>query len=319
MAEIGHPAKTRIDLTISVVHHRDKKFLEKCLDSILKETKNITFEIFVVDNCSNDKIPELLKEKYSGVKLIRNDKIEGFAKNHNKVLEKAEGKYVAVLNNDIVLLDNTLDKLVGYLKNHPQLGGVACKVYVGNNSALSTPAKKFFTPTNVFLDTFFGVSGLRKIFPKSIFLQEIPFGKINPEKICNNVISMSGCCMVMKKKAVEDIGLFDESFFLYLEDTDLFYRLRKKGWLIGYYPKASVFHYGCSSIKSFSKTQRKLYEKSFNRFFYKHYGQKAVVLYKLLTLLIAIPVYFHSLYLEKRNRTSRSGGDGTVHPNGVKQ
>ncbi|MCK4352505.1 glycosyltransferase family 2 protein [candidate division WOR-3 bacterium] len=288
-----------LDLTISIVHHKNRKFLEQCLDSIFKETKDIDFEIFVVNNCLNNGILELIREKYPIIKLIQNEKPEGFAKNHNKVLRQANGKYALVLNDDTVILDNAFDKLVKFMENNSKVGAVGCKMY--STDELTPPQvgcyRKFPTPFRLFCHTFMGVAGLRRIFPSSHFLREIGLGESEPNKECD-AAEVSGCCMMVRKEVIKDIGYLDESFYMYLEDTDWYYRMNKADWRIHYYPKASIIHYGSGSLGFHSMKREQLYQQSINHFFMKHYGKKSVFLYLCFSALLFPISGIHKLYLK---------------------
>ncbi|MFA5033605.1 MAG: glycosyltransferase family 2 protein [bacterium] len=294
--------KNHIDLSISIVHHKNKEFLEKCLDSIFKETKNVTLEIFVIDNCSNDKIPELIKKKYPGITLIRNNKTEGFASNHNKALKLANGRYLLILNNDTIILDSAFDKMVQFMDTNLTIGALGCKMYLTEKmDSASPPSSKYsFTPLREFWDSLVGHSGIQKIFHNSPLIYKPGCSTAGPKAVDteNEVAHISGACMMVRKEVATQVGLMDENYMMFLEETDWCYRIKKQGWKMYYYPKAYIIHYGSKSLGYFENTRKKLHEESLAYFFKKHYGIGGFLLFKMLRIVLFPLMSIHKLYLK---------------------
>jgi GT2 family glycosyltransferase len=310
--ETERSAQTVIDLTVSIVHHKNKDLLEKCLDSIFKETKSITFEIFVIDNCSNDKIPELLKKKYPKIKLIQNTKAEGFASNHNKALRLANGGYWLILNNDTVILDSAFDKMVRFLDENLTVGALGCKMYLTDpptkkgggsekmGSASPPPSQYPFTPFREFFDTFAAYSGIQKMFRNTNLIYTLGCGTMGPKgtDLEREVAHVSGACMMVRKEVAMQVGLMDENYIMFLEETDWCFRIKKQGWKIYYYPKAYIVHYGAQSLRFFNEHRKKLHEKSLAYFFKKHYGLSGFLLFKILRIILFPFSFIHKSYLK---------------------
>ncbi|MDD5528856.1 MAG: glycosyltransferase family 2 protein [bacterium] len=292
-----------VDLSISIVHHKNRELLEECLDSILKETKSITFEIFVIDNCSNDKISELLKKKHPKIKLIQNAKAEGFASNHNKALKVASGRYLLILNNDTVILDSAFDKMVNFMDKNPTTGAVGCKQYLSYDIPQLPPSKYSMTPFREFFDTFAGCSGIQKMFRNSNLIYTFGCSAMGPKEIDfeGEVAHINGACMMVRKSVVEQVGLLDENYTMFLEETDWCFRIKQAGWKIYYYPKAYIIHYGAKSLGFFDRNRKRLHEKSLSYFFRKHYGKKGVYLFKGLRIIIFPFRGLFDLYLFVKN------------------
>lgn len=291
-----------IDLSISIIHHnKNRQLLKECLDSIFRETQNISFEIFLVDNCSEDNLPEFVK-KYPSITLIQNQQREGFAKNNNKALKTAKGRYLLLLNDDTLILDSALSKMVKFLDKHPKIGALTCKAYPTKEMDVtpSCPSKYNFTPFREFFDTFASYSGLTRIFKNTTFVYTLGCGTFGPKGVDfeAEVAHVSGSCMMVRKTAAEQVGLMDENFIMFLEETDWCYRIKKHGWKIYYYPKTYIIHYGGQSLEFLDKNRHFLHEKSLAYFFKKHYGNKGLFTFKTLRILLFPFSTAYNLYLK---------------------
>lgn len=214
----------QVDLSILIVHHRNRQLLEQCLDSIYKET-SVNFEIIVVDNCSGDGTPEFIKHRYPDITLIQNTKIEGFARNHNKVLKVATGRYLLLLNDDTIILNHALDKMVKFMDRHTDMGILGCKMQANDGRVQTVAYKRFPSALRLFFEDIYGMSGLRKIFPNNWLYNLLGMGTLAQNRSME-VARLNGACMLVRRELIEKIGLFDEQFFMYMEETDLCYRAK---------------------------------------------------------------------------------------------
>lgn len=227
----------KFDLSIIIVNYNTKALLKQCLESIFN------YKVIVVDNGSGDGSAEMVKKDFSKVKLIVNKKNLGFAKANNQALQQAQSEYVLFLNSDTIVPKETIPKLLSYLEKHPEVGVVTPKLELRSGEIDPDCHRGFPQPWAAFC--YF--SGLEKLFPKSKF-----FGQYHQTwKNLNVVHEIDSCCgafMLARKKILDEVGGFDESYFFYGEDLDLCYRIKQKGWKIIYYPKAKAIHYkGVSS------------------------------------------------------------------------
>ena len=266
-----------MDLSIIIVSYNNKKLLKHTIDSIYRTQQNINFEIVVVDNNSTDGSVDLIKQKYKQVKLIENNNNLGFSKANNKGINQSKGKYILLLNSDTVVTNNCFEKCVKYMDEHPGIGALGCKVVLPDGK-LDPACKRSFPTPEV---SFYRMMGLSKLFPKSR-----RFGKYNltylDENEIHDVDCLVGAFMMVRREVIDEVGLLDENFFMYGEDIDWCYRIKKAGWKIVYYPEAQIIHYkGGSSDK---KNPKLIYEfyRSMYLFYNKHYKAK----YSFITTLL---------------------------------
>lgn len=272
-----------MDLSIIIVSYNTKEFLKRCLESIYKTTKNMSFETIVIDNASTDGTKEeVQKLKYPNFTFIQNKGNLGFSKGNNVGVKRAKGSYLLFLNPDIEVHSATLEGMVKFMEEHQDAGATTCKVIMPNGKIDDASHRGFPTPWNSF--THF--SGLSKLLGKTKLFGGYNLGYLDFSKI-HEVDVLAGAFVLVRKKAGEDVGWWDEDYFFYGEDIDFCYMLKQKGWKIYYVPQYSVLHYkGVSGgIKKVSKhittaseeTRIKAQQERFRamRLFYKkHYEQK---------------------------------------------
>jgi len=224
------------DLSIIIVNFNTKQLLYECLDSIQSKVKEITYEVFVVDNASIDGSAEMVEREFPWVKLIKNKENLGFAKANNQAIGKAKGEIILLLNSDTLIIDNNIKPLLTFMKNHKNVGIVGCKV-LDENGNLSYTAINF--PDLISEWWFFSYDIIRRILNVSFYkkYKGINYDKISP------VDWVSGCAFFIKKEVIKKIGMLDENFFLYYEDTEYCYRAKKAGFEVIYYPFYKILHY----------------------------------------------------------------------------
>lgn len=235
------------DLSIIIVSFNTKELVLSAVGSIKKNTKGITLEIIVVDNASTDGSPEAISN-LDGVKLINNKNNIGFAGANNQGIRIAKGRYVLLLNSDTIISDNLLKEMVLWMDRKPKAGIATCSLKNKNGSIQGTGG---FFPTlpRVFswmtIQDLPFVDRLIKPFhparPKS-FAGETEFYKRQRE-----LDWITGAFMLIRKDVFEKAGLFDEDYFMYAEDVDFCYRVKKQDWKIWYLPQWSIIHYGGAS------------------------------------------------------------------------
>lgn len=271
-----------MDLSIIIVSYNTKELLNDCLKSLKLATSKLKTEIFVVDNDSYDGTPDMVKKKYPWVKLIDNKKNLGFSKANNQALKIAKGKYVLILNPDTQVPEHTLTKMVDFMNKNPDVGIATCRIEFPNGNLDVDCRRHFPTPWRAF--THF--SGLSKIFPKSKIFDQYNYGYM-PADIEHEIDACVGAFMMIPKKAIDKVGMFDEEFFFYGEDLDWCWRFHEVGYRIVYTPSAKIIHYkGASSgIKKSSQNVTKATRESKKRvmkesvramriFYRKHLRQK---------------------------------------------
>jgi O-antigen biosynthesis protein len=226
------------DISIVIVNYNVRDHLDACLASIFKSKKDkYKIEIFVVDNNSIDGSSAFIRNKYPSINLIDNDNNLGFAKANNIALNKVQGEYILILNPDTILEEETFDKLIAFCKQNKNIGAISSKL-IQANGKLDLACKRSFPSLSVALPR---ILGLSKMFPKSKL-----FGKYNLSYLDENktyeVDAICGAFMFIPKYVLDRVGLFDEDYFMYGEDLDLCFRIKKAGYKIVYFPEVKTVH-----------------------------------------------------------------------------
>ena len=262
-------------LSIVIVSYNVRSYLEACLQSVRKALEGIEGEVFVVDNHSSDDTVSVLRSQYSWVRLIENQENLGFAKANNIAIRQSQGDYVLLLNPDTVVGEQTLRSALLFMDEHPKAGGAG--VMMLNTDGTRAPESRRALPTP-------WVSCLKMLgFTMRYYMSHLPWDA--PGRI--DVVSGAFC--LLRKEALDKIGLLDEDFFMYGEDIDLSYRLLKAGWENWYLPYAIVHHKGKSTQKSDYRYVHIFYQ-AMLIFFRKHYSHLSI----FYTLPVKMAIYFRA-------------------------
>lgn len=261
--------------------------MEQCLHSVLKASKNITTEIFVIDNNSVDGSAQLIHEKFPNIKFIQNTINVGFSKANNQAIKQSKGKYVLLLNPDTIVEEDTFEKVISFMNAHPVAGGLGVKMIDGKGTFLPESKRGLPTPWVAFYKIF----GLSKLFPSSKRFGKYHLSYLDKNEI-HEVDVLAGAFMFMRKSALDKVGLLDETFFMYGEDIDLSYRITLGGYKNFYFPETTIIHYKGESTKKGSLNYVKVFYNAMIIFAKKHFpGGKAGV----FALLIQLAIYFRAL------------------------
>ncbi len=236
-------------LSIVIVSYNVKEFLEQCLLSVLKAMKNIEGEIFVVDNNSVDGTQSMLKAKFNlpNVHLMFNKENVGFGRANNQALRLCKGEFVLVLNPDTLLQEDTLEKMIAFMRTDEKIGAAGCKLLNADGSFQLSCRRSFPSPEV----SFYKIIGLSRLFPKSRRFARYNLTYRSTEETYE-VDALMGAFMFLRREVLETVGLFDEAFFMYGEDLDWCYRIKQAGWKIYYYPGTQIIHYKGESAKKMS-------------------------------------------------------------------
>ena len=205
-------------ISIIIVNYNVRYFLEQALLSVQQAVQNIDAEIFVVDNNSVDDSVEMVKERFPSVHLIANTHNPGFSAANNQAIHLATGQYILLLNPDTVLEEDTLDKTIAFMDTHPRAGGLGVKMIDGAGNFLPESKRGLPTPFVAFSKAF----GLSKLFPNSETFNRYHLGYLDKDKT-HEIEILAGAFMLMRKKVLDEVGLLDETFFMYGEDICLLY------------------------------------------------------------------------------------------------
>lgn len=271
------------DLSIIVLSYNTKEITSQCLKSLIKNlsSSSIEFEILGVDNASGDGSIEMLKElesKNSEFKTILLNENYGYSKANNKAFEQSQGRYILFLNSDVIVKDIDFGNIVRYMDSNLKIGALTVRVDLQNGTI--DPASHRGFPTLWRSLCYF--SGMEKIFGKIPIMNKFIGGYHllgSNMKVIHEIDSLSGAFFLTRKEIVKQLNGFDENFFMYGEDIDLSYRIKKMGYKILYYPLYFVLHLKYKSgLGNHDDAVRKRIHNNFYEamkiFYKKHYDNK---------------------------------------------
>ena len=262
-------------LSVVIVSYNVRSYLEQCLQSVQKALEGIEGEVFVVDNHSTDDSVATVSRDYPWVALIENQENMGFARANNIAIRQSKGDYVLLLNPDTVVEEATLRSVLAFMESHPKAGGAGVKMH--NEDGTKAPESRRALPTP-------WVSCLKMLgFDKRYYMSHLTWDE--PGRI--DVISGAFC--FLRRKALDEVGLLDEDFFMYGEDIDLSYRLLKGGWENWYLPYGITHYKGRSTQKSDYRYVHIFYQ-AMLIFFRKHYSHLSI----FYTIPIKMAIYFRA-------------------------
>jgi len=303
-----------IELAVIIVNYNSNEVLENCLQSIFKAELPFKYEILIIDNAS-EKSPDYIINKYPDVLLIENDKNVGFAAANNIGISKSEGKYILLLNPDTIINENSLLPMINYLDGHKDVGIVGCKIFLLNGeierSTHSFPTLlKEFVHANEFIKQIFGYGTfLGKALARLFNFKSLE--SYWPHDSIREVDHVTGACMMVKREAINKVGLLDEAFFLYNEEVEWSYRMKLAGLKSVYLPKPNIIHlFGHSTGQKVQKqVVNKLLLERYRGMFYffqKHSSKTKLFLFKLIVFegfsLRLIVSYFKSFFTSRAKR-----------------
>lgn len=266
--------------SIIIVNFNVKDFLAHALRTIQKSIgfatqrrPELKTEIFVVDNASDDGSIEMLRSQFPDVITIENNKNLGFARANNIALAKSSGEYMLLMNPDTLVQEDTIDVMITAFENDPEIGMAGCKILNPDGTLQLACRRGFPTPWVAFTK----ISGLSSIFPRTKL-----FGKYNvtyrdPDG-SYDVDAISGSFMMIRRKAYEQIGGLDESFFMYGEDLDWCYRIQTAGWKIRYVADTKIIHYKGESTRRSDIDEIRTFYKAMSVFVKKNISRSSVVI-----------------------------------------
>jgi len=274
-----------VDLSITIVNYNTRDLLEQCLNSIITGTAGITYEIIVVDNASTDKSIEMMKTKYPQVKIITNNTNLFFTKAHNQALKISNGRYLMILNSDTFILDNAFQKLVDFMDKHSKAGACGPKIF---NAGMTLQHSSDRMPT--FLYGLFDVLFINTLFPNNPIRKHRIHADWDRNSL-QQVDSVAGCCVLVRKEVTEKVGLLDEGFLIYWEEIDWCTRIVQSGWKIYYIPESQIVHYWQVAMDKHGRGKKeRIFNNSFLYYYRKHYGLIAWIILAAILRLWKVPV-----------------------------
>ena len=232
-------------ISVVVVSYNVRDFVKQCLTSLSRSHFTGRVETILVDNNSYDGTVEMVQRRFPQVLVIQNSENRGFAAAANQGIAASSGEMVLVLNPDTILEEQTLQVLVDYLREHPDVGCVGPKI-LNSDGSLQQACKRSFPRPWV---AFTRLLGLARLFPKSRLFGQYNLTYLDPDQT-HTVDAVSGSCMCITRRVIEEVGPMDEAFFLFGEDLDYCYRIHQAGYEVRYHPATQIVHYKGESVKT---------------------------------------------------------------------
>lgn len=283
-----------MDLSVVILSYNTRDLLAQTLRTVEDAVEGLAAEVIVVDNASRDGSAEMVEEQFPAARVIRNQQNIGFAAGNNVALRQVEGRHVLLLNSDTVVRRDTLRCLTAFLDEHPEAGAAGCKILNPDGTLQLSCRRGFPTPMAAFCK----MSGLSRLFPNSPRMARYNLTYLDPEKT-HEVDALSGSCMMVRKEAMDQVGLLDEDYFFYGEDLDWCFRIREAGWRIYYVPATEIIHFKGESSRAEQMRFRYRFYEAMSIFVAKHMQRRyrffplwilhlGIVLYGSLSLVASI-------------------------------
>lgn len=267
-----------IDLSVVIVNWNTRELLARCLASVFETASDLDLEILVVDNASSDGSADAVRKHFPQVRLIENSENTGFARANNQAIRNSSGRCIVLLNPDTELSPGALTTLVRFMETCPRCGAAGARLINPDGSPQPSCGPK---PTlRRELCGLFHLDGLT-----SRGCSDMGVGASMAPK---EVSVLQGACMLLRRDALDEVGLLDEDYFIYSEEVDLCHRLGTSGWKVYWVPQAVVMHHGGQSTSQAAGNMFLHLYGSKVLFFRKHHGSLSAQLYKLILLASAL-------------------------------
>lgn len=275
-----------VDVSIIIVSYNTRAILLDCLASIYQWLPSRTSEIIVIDNASIDGSAEAVAQRFANVMLLRNAENIGFAAANNQGIQRASGQFLLLLNPDTFFIEDAISPLIAFMEQHAEAGMAGCKIL--NRDGSLQPS-------------YFPLPNLASVLWTAFFFDRLaPLNHVNGKWVLRHqpaaspfrVQRLLGAFLFVRREVFKKIGGFDEGFFLYSEEEDLCYRVLQLEWVIYYFPQISIIHLGGQSAPRTDPRAVVYANESKVRFFRKHYGPAAQLLFRsiwFVALIIRMP------------------------------
>ena len=288
-------------LSVIIVNYNVKYYAEQCLNSLVRALDGIESEVFVVDNHSKDDSAGYLARRFKWVSLIDSNHNLGFARANNIAIGQSSGEYVLLINPDTFVGEDTIRSVLAFMEEHPRAGGAGVKMFNPDGTRAMESRRGLPTP----LTSFYKMFGLCARFPRSRTFGRYYMGYLSwDEPVRIEVISGAFC--LLRRSAIDKVGVLDEDFFMYGEDIDLSYRLLKGGFENWYLP-FPILHYKGESTHKTSFRYVHVFYQAMLIFFRKHYGHLSFC----ITIPVKVAIYakaFAALVAMQSSRLRKSLG-----------
>jgi GT2 family glycosyltransferase len=270
-----------MNLSIVIVSWNTQRLLSLCLHSIQNATKSETLadvEVIVVDNVSSDGSAEMVRQHFPWVHLIQSPENLGFARANNLAIRQSTGRYVLLLNPDTEVLSGAIEALLEFMETHPEVGAAGSRL---------------LNPDGTLQPSCFPAPTLTRELWRLLHLDRVyPYGTYRmfawSTTVPKAVDIVQGASLIVRRSVLDHVGILDEDYFIYTEEVDLCYRIRRAGWSIFWVPSAQVIHYGGQSTQQVAAEMFLQLYQSKLVYFRKHHGRWGAMLYKLILFIVGV-------------------------------
>lgn len=276
-------------LSVVIVNYNVRLYVEQCIRSVLRAVEGMEAEVWVVDNASTDGSVEYLQEVFPQINIIANKENHGFSYANNQAIRQSKGEYVLLLNPDTIVGEDVLKGCTDFLDSHPKVGATGVRMLYADGRFAVESRRGVPTP----FTSFCKMAGLCNLFPRNKTFGRYYMQYLNPDE-ANPIEVISGAFNMMRRKALDEIGLLDETFFMYGEDIDLSYRLILGGWQ-NYYLPLNILHYKGESTQKSSFRYVHIFYNAMLIFFNKHFGKRYMLLGYLIKLAVCVRAFLDVL------------------------
>ncbi|MGO9138326.1 MAG: glycosyltransferase family 2 protein [Syntrophales bacterium] len=262
-----------IDVSVCIVNWNTKYLTSQLIESIHKTVKKLSIEVFIVDNASTDGSVEHILNNYPNVNIIKNSVNVGYGSAHNQALRMSRGRYKMILNSDVILLEKSLENMVMFLDNNQDIGAVG-PICLDRDRNIGYSYGHFPKPWQMILERLLGSMTPKYIKPPPL--------QVKPQVYGNKQIDVEyilGACILIRKELCDEIGLFDERFFAYFEETDWCFRMMKRGVKRCLIPNAEIIHINDASFSQLPERGTNYFADSKIKYLKKHYGKTIAKVY----------------------------------------
>jgi len=268
-----------MDLSIIIVSWNTRELLARCLESVHDTAQGLALEVFVVDNASTDGSATMVRERFPQVQLIENSENVGFARANNQAIRQSRGSCLLLLNSDTEVKPGALRILLDFMDAHSQAGAAGARL-LNSDGTLQPSCHPMLTPWREAWRLLF----LERVWPRATY----PMHRWDPTSP-HPVEVIKGACLMLRRQALDQVGLMDPRYFMYTEEMDLCHRLSKAGWALYWVPSAQVVHHGASSTDQVAGRMYVELYRSKVQFHRKTGGKSRARLFKVLITAAYVP------------------------------
>ena len=287
-----------MDISVCIVNFNSKKQLEKCLHTIKPAIKPLSYEVIIIDNYSKDGSQELIKKHFEKVRLITNNRNNGYTSEINRAMKIGKGKYKLIMNPDSRLMPKSIINLVTFMKQKKR-SGIAGPLVLNEDGSFQWSCRRGVARPFAVFCYFLGIA---KLFPQYPIFTGYHLNHLDVKEI-NEVSGVSGSCMLVDQELINDIGYFDERFFAYQEDSDYCLRAINSGWKVYYNPNSMVIHKGGHGGSN-SVPFRAIFEwhRSYILYYFKHFSKDYGMVFNILYFVIMVSklIFSEILFMIRR-------------------